>query len=212
MLLGAITLGQKMLENREHRWKILFIICMLGMLLTYSRTNYLAFFAAISVFFFSFKKFRLVFMLSAGLLILGIVLLPRPASEGARLERLTSVHARVSNATQTLLSMSPKTFLIGEGWYMANAERVTNNTVSTISHSSSPDNSYLHVLQSTGVLGLILFIQLLSSLFQTAKQVATKSSIVAVAVAALFSQTLFYPWVLLLGCFLFVLDEGYSSP
>jgi hypothetical protein len=197
MLLGAIFIGQKLLENNEHRWKILFIVCMLGVLLTYSRTNYLAFFAAISVFFFAFKKLRLGFVVSAGLLIFGIFLLPRPASEGTRLERLTSVTARISNASQTLRSMSPKTLLVGEGWYMANADRVTNNTMASISHSSSPDNSYLHVLQSTGILGLVVFAQLLAALFKTAKRVSTRSSLIAVAVAALFSQTFFYPWVLL---------------
>ncbi|HKY74204.1 MAG TPA: hypothetical protein VJ246_02755, partial [Patescibacteria group bacterium] len=65
------------------------------------------------------------------------------------------------------------------------------------SHSSAPDNSYLHVLQSLGIPGLFIWMLLLFSIMKRAKtHPAFIASFTAFGVSGLFNNTLFYPWVM----------------
>ena len=120
----------------------------IALLLTYSRAVYLAYLISLSYLFLrNRQKTLLLWIFSLPILIL---LLPRPASEGARLERTASIQARGENIVSTFNNLDTiKDWIIGKGWYMARVYR--DNDVKPIpSHSSTPDNSYLHVLESLG--------------------------------------------------------------
>ena len=176
-------------------------------MLTYSRASYLAFSVALIVCAFEYARLRKAIFVIALATIVGVLLLPRPASEGTRLERLTSVRARIWNTTSAIQRLSPKTLFIGNGWYLTNVWRKNNNILSETSHSSSPDNSFIHVLQSTGSMGLGSLLITGIVLFRSTKSLALRSTLVAITIASFFNQVLFYPWVLLIVCELIAQDE-----
>lgn len=197
LFLGGVTLLHRLLSKYSHKLLLLFSITVLAVLFTYSRGTYLACVSWLIVLSLYLPKIRRLFlwMILVGAVI--IASLPRPASEGARLERITSIQARIVNITSTLQSMKVKDWVIGKGWYIAFADREVNNTLTTVSHSSSPDNSFLHVLQSLGLVGFGLFMWLLRKIWMHIS-IQGKAIFVAVSIASLFSQILFYPFVMIL--------------
>lgn len=197
LFLGSATLLHRLFSKYSHKLLALFGITVLALFLTYSRGTYLACASWLIVLSLYLPKVRKLFfwMILVGAVI--IALLPRPASEGARLERIASIQARIVNITSTLQSMKAKDWVIGKGWYIAFAEREVNNTLTTVSHSSSPDNSFLHVLQSLGLIGFGLFLWILHVIWRNIS-VQGKAILVAVSVASLFSQILFYPFMMIL--------------
>lgn len=197
LFLGGVTLLHRLLSKYSHKILLLFAITVLALLLTYSRGTYLACASWLIVLSLYLSKVRKLFFWMILIGAVMIVLLPRPASEGARLERITSIQARIVNTTSTLQSMKVKDWVIGKGWYIAFADREVNNTVTTVSHSSSPDNSFLHVLQSLGLIGFGLFLWILHKIWMNIS-IQGKAIFVAVSIASLFSQILFYPFVMIL--------------
>lgn len=197
LFLGSVTFISKLLITYSHTHFALFIFTVTSLFFTYSRGTYLAclsWLIVLLVYIPSVRKIMLWMIIAGGMIIL---LLPRPASEGARLERITSIKARIVNTTSTLQSMSAKDWVVGKGWYVALANREPNNSLTTISHSSSPDNSFLHVLQSLGIIGLGMFLWILQAVWKKIT-IQGKAILIAVSVASLFSQILFYPFVMIL--------------
>lgn len=197
MFLGFVTALKEYFISKSKQYVLYIFLLALAILLTYSRATYLAVFIWGSLLAWHTPTIRKKFL---ALLIFGcvaVLLLPRPASEGARLERLTSIQARIMNVTQTLQSFKAQEWIFGTGWYIAQSNRTINNTITTISHSSSPDNSFLHILQSTGAVGFTIFILWLKSIWKSLTQNG-KALLVAVCVASIFSQILFYPFVMIL--------------
>jgi len=196
LFLGMVVAFFRMLAHKTRSAFSVFVLICIAMLLTYSRGTYLALLGwGIMCAVYTPKMRKLLFIC----LIMGstgILLLPRPASEGARLERFTSIQARLINISTTLFSMKTEDWIFGKGWYMAMAQRQTNNTVTSISHSSSPDNSFIHVLQSTGILGFGIFYMLLGAIWKRITHVG-RAVFIGVCIASLFSQILFYPFVMI---------------
>jgi len=168
----------------------------IALLLTYSRAVYLAYLISLSYLFLrNRQKTLLLWIFSLPILIL---LLPRPASEGARLERTASIQARGENIVSTFNNLDTiKDWIIGKGWYMARVYR--DNDIKPIpSHSSTPDNSYLHVLESLGFIGLAAFTWLLyTSLKKVGDDHEIFASFLAIGVGSFFNNALFYPWIMI---------------
>lgn len=173
-------------------WVTLFI----ALLLTYSRAAYISLFAGIITLFLQTRRVKGLILI--GVLAIGIVLLPRPASEGARLERVQSIFSRVNVFEEGIRGLDAKTLLIGQGWYMTNTTRKAPTGVLQ-SHSSAPDNSYLLVLQSSGIAGLFAFLWFLSELLKTfSKDRRVLPILVALLVGSLANNLLFYPMLMIL--------------
>ena len=208
LLIGFLISLQYLMKKKSTHIVLIAIVHFAALLLTYSRASFIALGAALIFLALQYISLRKgVFYISC-LGVIGIFLLPRPASEGARLERLSSVRARVVNTVHGIQKLSPTTLLIGNGWYLTNADRQSNNTISFISHSSSPDNSFLHVLQSTGIGGLTVLGIFGFALFRSSRSLSLRTTLVAISVASWMNQVLFYPWILLILSQLIAQDEG----
>lgn len=208
VLIGFLISLQCFVKKRSIHIVLIAIVHFTALLLTYSRASFVALGAALIFLALQYRTLRKGAFLIFCVGIVGVIVLPRPASEGARLERFASVRARVINTVQGIQQLSPITLLIGNGWYLTNADRQPNNTITAISHSSSPDNSFLHVLQSAGIGGLIALGISGYALFRSSKSLSLRTSLVAITVASSMNQVLFYPWILLILFQLIAQDEG----
>lgn len=132
----------------------IFILIPIALLLTYSRSTYLA--LTLTFFLLAIIKSKLkAFALGLIVFSLAIFLLPRTAGEGVKLERLYSVRARITSIKSgfQVLSNAP---VIGIG--LNNYPHYKSQNPHLPDHVSSPDNSLLFVAITTGIIGLCLFV------------------------------------------------------
>lgn len=171
-----------------------------AILFTYSRSTYLA--LIISFIYFAFIAKRKVLLLFPILLLVSIPILPRPSSEGVKLERTYSITGKVTDYEKSLkiFLTSP---IIGIGFNNTCLVKQSNLwDISKNSHSCSGlDNSVLFTLATTGVVGLIF----LTNILLKVKFKSTASVfLIAVLVHAMFANTLYYPFVMGLLAILFI--------
>jgi O-antigen ligase len=168
---------------------------------TYSRASYLALIIAAFAYF-PLKRIK-VYVVIAFALVAALILLPRPEGEGVKLERVASIGARWEGYKETIVfyRTSP---LFGIGFNnMCNArENVFGKRVSQIKSNacSGSDSSLLLVLTTTGVVGLIIFINTIYILSKKIGETKYKKVLVSVSMAlfvhSFFANSLFYPWIM----------------
>lgn len=184
--LGLVLVLGSLLAFHKKNYLIAVFLA-LSVLFTYSRASYLALLASS---FLVFKKTTYYLCFVACLLII-VVFLPKKAGEGVRLERTASVNNRFENYTQTM-EVFKKSSLFGVGFN--NICLVKNSNFP--SHScSGADSSLLFLLATAGVVGFMSFGSLIFSISQVNNQLL-KLGFLATMVHALFSNSLFYPWVM----------------
>src|SRR3989304_5627629 len=201
LVLGFILILAKFLEMKNIKLIPLLLFFILSIAFTYSRASYLSLSASLLISLFIFHKSLKWLFIFLGFFLLIVFNLPRPASEGVRLERLLSVYARVENYKETvkLFKVNP---LFGVGYNnMCAARRKYLTSDSIISHScSGSDSGLLTILATTGIIGFIIFIKLVLEIIRNLDaSVFSKSFIIssaAVLVNSNFINSLFYPWVL----------------
>lgn len=188
----------------------LWIYCLLGLnflalILTYSRSSYLAFLVAACLIALKERFPRIIliiFLLSS----ISFLCLPRTGGEGVKLERITSVKARIGNWQQAwqiakdhlLLGVGFDTYryrqrdygFLGEKWQVTHA-------------GAGADSSLLFILATTGIIGLASYGWFLwSSVRYSLKATHLEARIIIFASLAaliphsLFLNSLFYPWVI----------------
>lgn len=165
----------------------------LGLSLTYSRSTLLAFLVAL---FFISKKIKSKKTLIFSLLIFTstILLLPRMPGEGTKLERTSSIQAKIDNYREAI-RLVPKSPIIGIGYNNISSYRTINNPNS---HANAAfDSSLLNILITTGIIGLSLFMLGLRQYF-TKSGLTHQSILLALIFHSLFANSLLYPWSLLL--------------
>ncbi|MCX6816554.1 MAG: O-antigen ligase family protein [Candidatus Beckwithbacteria bacterium] len=170
----------------KSRW-YLGLPVLVALFLTYSRSSYLSLLAAILGYAILKKKFK--FLLLA-LVFLALPFLPRPGGEGVKLERLFSVTQRLENyqAGLRIIKSAP---LFGLGF---NTLRFYRQDF--VSHAAAGlDNSFLFVAATSGLVGLLAYLNLLRFLWK--KSLLVKISLVALIVHSFFQNTLFYPFVMI---------------
>lgn len=173
--------------NRPRSWW-LYVVHFVALLLTYSRSSYLAFLVAALGLAVVKKNWKIV--LVSFLLLSGIVFLPRPGGDGVKLERTFSIIQRWQNyqAGFKLWQQSP---VFGLGF---NTLRFYNQDF--LSHAAGgQDGSLLFVAVTTGLVGLTAYLFWLKSLFYAS--LIMKISLLAILVHSFFQNSLFYPWVLI---------------
>jgi len=172
--------------------KVLWISAFLALLLTYSRASYFAFLAG---FVFSKKTFIKILLL----LTVTVTLLPRPAGDGVKLERLYSVFSRFDTWRQAVRIFADHPVLgVGFNVYRYAQRDYGFNTDPKwlVSHANAgSDSSLLFVLATTGVIGFVAYLWYLYQLTTHNPQLTT--TIVALLVHSFFLNSLFYPFVLL---------------
>jgi len=177
--------------------KTILIISYLAMALTYSRSSYISFLVAFTFIACQKKNFK-IFIFSSILIFSTIFLLPRFEGEGTKLERTSSVSAKIENYKEgfNLFLKSP---IIGHGYNNLFYIRQINNPNS---HANLGfDGSLMTILVTCGVVGLTLFILGLKIIFIKGN-LTIKTILVSVLIHSLFANSLLYPWVLLFFIFI----------
>lgn len=172
--------------RRKSWW--LYLLHLSALLLTYSRSSYLALLAAAATLAVIKKKFKIVIFILMFLSLL--VFLPRPGGEGVKLERVTSIVQRLANY-RLGLELWQSQPLVGIGF---NTLRYFRDN--QLSHSASGlDSSLLLVLTTTGVVGLAAYLNLLNNLWR--RPAVVKITLAALFTHSLFVNSLFYSFTLI---------------
>ncbi|HRT40130.1 MAG TPA: O-antigen ligase family protein [Candidatus Woesebacteria bacterium] len=161
------------------------------MSLTYSRSSLLAFLASFAYLAKKLNKPK-IFYISSLLLLITLVALPRREGEGTKLERLSSVRAKIENYQEgiTLFKQHP---ILGVGY---NNLKHVRNLDNNLSHSSSGfDGSLLTILTTTGLIGFSFFILGWYHYFRQT-DLLHQTLLAAIFIHSLFSNSLLYPFVL----------------
>ncbi|MBU2051710.1 O-antigen ligase family protein [Patescibacteria group bacterium] len=198
-----LVLGLSLTYAYYRRTWWLYALYLPALLLTYSRSSYLALLAG-GLYLALIKKKLRWFIIGGAVLALALLSLPRPGGEGVKLERLVSARQRISNY-QLSIDFWRQSPVFGLGFDTLRYYRDNQ-----ASHSASGlDSSLLLVLVTTGVVGLAAYVNLLKHLWQ--KHPLMRLSLVALLTHSLFVNSLFYPWVMVwLFCLVF-LDKAKTS-
>jgi len=168
----------------------------LTVLFTYSRSSYLALFSGLFTFVLSTKYKKILIII---LFLVLIPFLPRPSSEGVKLERLHSIYLKIENSKYGL-SIVNENPLFGIGLNNVCNVKVENFKDSFVSNSCSGlDNSILFILVTTGVVGLVLFADFILHIYRSTSQryrALILSIGAALSVHTMFTNTIFYVGVL----------------
>jgi len=156
-------------------------VCLLG--LTFSRASYLVFVVGLVYILVTHKKIKLFFLL----ILLGIIIyvIPKPFGEGVNLLRTFSIYSRLGSWQQGGALFLDKPLL---GWGY-NTLRGTDNSRFQI------DNSYLFLLATTGLFGIIAFINLFLHIIKNTTNESLKILAFAILFHSLFNNSLFYIWI-----------------
>lgn len=178
-----IVLGIIIAVFNNYKKTLYFLLISLAF--TYSRSSYL-----VASLFLIFKKKYL------GLLIFGItiLLLPKMIGEGTTLSRSSSINLKILNYQETL-TIIKKSPVFGVGFdNICAARQLFLKDINSESHScSGSDSSILFLLATSGIVGLILFINFLLHIPRSPLLI---TSFVAVLIHSLFANSLFYPHIM----------------
>lgn len=184
------------------------ILSIIALILTYSRAVLLSF--SIVTFLFLFlnkKKYIPVLILILGAII--FLQLNTVRSEGTNLFRITSTVARIGSSSLAISVIRDHPILgVGLNSYrFAVWERSpSNEKVANIfpSHTSAPENSFLFVLATTGIIGFVVYIMFWRSITMTyLKNIRLLDnqviilSIITLFISSFFINALFYTPILL---------------
>jgi len=183
-------------EKISYRWPLL-IISYIAMVLTYSRSTFISFIIAFTFISIKTKKPK-IFLFSFILMISTIFLLPRQPGEGTKLERTSSIKAKIENY-QEAIDIFKKNPIIGIGYNNIGFIKVTSNPNSHANFGF--DGSLMTILVTTGIVGFILFLLGLKTFYQQ-QNLFKKTLLVSLLFHSIFANSLLYPFVLLSLIFL----------
>jgi len=191
-LLFLFILISTYLSNSKYKI-ILLPIIYIAMALTYSRSTLLSFvvtFAYISY----IQKSKKLFLGIMIVFLSTLLILPRMPGEGTKLERTSSIFAKIQNYQQGLaiFTANPVT---GIGYNNIPRLNYKNNPSS---HSNSGfDSSLLTIAITTGIFGLLSLIFGLKFEFNNGN-LLYQSALLAILFHSLFANSFFYPYTALL--------------
>lgn len=196
IVFGLITtMFRMMVVRRKGMYLLICIFLLVSLAFTYSRASYLAFFAGLLIILTHFKKIK-YFIGAAGLLLIVILLLPTSKNHVLSFTRNFSAIARIENYQETLkIFKTSPVFGIGfNNMCLARNKYIGVEPFSSHACSGS-DSSLLLILATTGISGFFVFIQLIFNIWKRSDPIL-KSSLIALFVHSLFSNSIFYPWIM----------------
>lgn len=165
------------------------LLLIFAILLTYSRSVWLS--LALTLSYFMLKEKKLIpLLIGACLLFIPILFLPKKFGEGTNLLRTYSISSRI----QSDLSFIQKykwDLLLGRGLNTLILDAPSGDRPI---HATGPNNSYLYLLLTTGVMGLVGWGIFMRSLYLKSIQ---KPMFIFFFIASLFNNVMFYPFALL---------------
>lgn len=208
IVFGLIIMIHQFIVIKEKKYLVMALFLLISLAFTYSRASYLAFVVGVGYMFFIAKKYlpagrqEIAYILYPIILLTAIIFfLPTSRNHSISFFRSFSAVARLDNYTDTIkvFKSSP---VLGVGFNnMCLARQKIIGPESFSSHAcSGSDSSFLLILATTGVIGLIVFVfsayNIVKSLKHTKYYILYSSCLVALFVHSLFSNSLFYPWIL----------------
>jgi len=186
---GAILLLGLILAISAKFSPWIYPVYLIPLFLTYSRSTYLALITAVLAYSLIKRRFKILLI---SILSLAVILpfLPQPGGEGVNLTRIFSITSRFDNYQESIdiFKQSP---VFGIGF---NTLRYYRHDF--ISHSAAGlDSSLLFVLVTTGIIGLLAYLNLLFNIWRQSNLI--KISLIILLTHSLFQNTLFYPWIMI---------------
>lgn len=198
--LGLLILLNNVNLSKKRSLLIIFTIIYFALMTTFSRSSFLMFLSsglALSFFKKSLKLSVVVFTLFTGFLIafqIYTILISKPRN----IDRSYSANARVSSWQQAMEIYS-KSPILGAGFntyrYALNEYNLATDNFSQTRGASSNDSSLLHILATTGTIGLFAYLSFLYTLIKSGirKEVIAVSSVLGLLIHSIFNNSLFYP-------------------
>lgn len=189
-------------------------LAMLGaiFLLTFARGAYVAIIAALIIFAFQMKQYKLTLLAIATSLIL-LVAIPKPSGEAGQLLRTSTIQSRVADYQEAITIWSEHP-LLGVGYNHIRDVKSTGYAkqahVAGFNHAGSGfHSSYLVILVTMGVAGLIAYV---ATLFAWWKSRADMRPIIAfLAVYSIFDNVLLHPNVLFIVSSIMLLQTSFAQ-
>ena len=180
---------------------VLSLFFVIALILSFSRSAYIAFVVSIIYLFITQKKGKELFI-SLSLFALCVILIPKPFGEGGNLMRTSSIKSRMLDYTLGLTLWQKKPIL-GFGYNRIRFAKEHHMLIAQDdrSHSlASFHSSFLIILVTTGIVGLLSSIYLLGKLFVKYPQL--RVYFVYILTMSLFDNVLLHALVLLPFIFL----------
>lgn len=200
IVFGLLLSIHRCIDSLSWRNVSITIFLLISLAFTYSRASYLAFVAGVLTIIYFKKKYKKLILLVVGLAAV-ILLLPTAKNHSIELFRTFSAFARIDNYKTTLQIFS-KSPVFGIGYNnMCIAYQKYIGVQDFASHAcSGSDSSLLLVLTTTGITGFIIFVYAIYNIGVYLKrdsrfQILT-SCYVALLIHSLFSNSMFYPWIM----------------
>ena len=219
LVFGTLISLFKYQTKKNATFFFLFSYFLLTTTFTYSRASYLALITGLITFLFSkknFLKFLRPVVLSLLIFALSFLFLPKHEGEGVRLERTSSIFARISSY-QEVINIFSKYPLFGVGFnnickYRLNYSDKSNQLIFS-NACYGADSSFLLILATSGVVGFISFFSTILLIFR--KSLFNKNKLLffattfALLIHTQLANSLFYSWVLgfYIGIFVTSLKE-----
>ncbi len=162
------------------------LLALPAILLTYSRSVWLTLVLTAL----TFIKNKLTLLPALALMLVVITALPQKFGEGNNLLRTYSITARF-RADLTYLQTHGFSLLLGRG---LNTLKLSQPLSPYPNHATGPNNSYLYLLTTTGILGLVGWGIFLLHLYRHSR---FRPMLVFLFLASLFNNVMFYPFALL---------------
>lgn len=176
---------------------LLTTVSYIALSLTYSRSSLLALLIC-SIFYYLKNKNKKILFYTILIIGLTVVILPRLEGEGTKLERTSSIIAKIENYKEGI-NLFLKKPIIGYGYNNLPHIREINNPQS---HANAGfDGSLLTILVTTGIIGLLFFSKGLHLLF-TQSNLEKKIMFLAIFIHSLFANSMLYPWTILFLIFI----------
>lgn len=192
LLMALLTLVS--LAYFQGRAKLVSLIPLLALALTFSRASYLT--LVVALIFLALRQKKYVLIGAVFVLGLFVYLVPKPFGEGVNLFRTFSIQSRLTNQTNAYMLFSQKP-LLGQGFGSFKSQQGLQRQFGIPVRTGGVDNSFLFVLATTGVVGVISFIFLLRSVGRSIWPSDLGSALVfAILFHSLFNNSFFYSWIL----------------
>jgi hypothetical protein len=187
------------IQTRLHQ--VIIVLIYVVFALTYSRSGYLAFLAGCA-YLAKISKSPRKFIYPLILIAVTVLLLPRaPGGEGVKLERTSSIKARILNWTNSaniflrypLTGVGFNTYRYAQrhAGYLDNADWLKSHA------GAGADSSLLFVAATTGIFGLAAYLYWLKQVWlASVGNLSLRVGLIALAVHSFFLNSLFYPFVL----------------
>lgn len=200
IVFGLLILAERLMEKWNFKYFLIALFLLVSLAFTYARACYLAFGVSFVVLTILKNKSKKILLLILGLIAIAIIL-PTAKNHSNELTRTFSISARINNYKEALTVFS-KSPLLGVGFdNMCVARNMYIGEEPFASHAcSGSDSSLLLVLATTGIAGIIIFMsgscKVVKELLKNKNEFLAIAAVSGMFVHSLFSNSLFFPWVM----------------